>query len=487
MSLNTTAESAPKLATDEAFQQYAVEMNRNVDEKTRVIDEQLPELKKNDVVVDLGCASGQVVNQLAALHPDSFFVGMDLSISFLEKFYKDQTKHLPNVGFVQANGYELPFAKKSVKAFILSSFLHEIYSYESVEGTSFSKDNIALLFNNLKKCLTSDGEIIIKDPAKPEHPAEMHNMIVQKTVGITSTDYNELLKHPVKELSIYSRYIRFLHEFKALQNVPELQKQLLEQIQDPNKDVFQLPAWVISEFIRHRDLCVTDGNWSSEMMEQYGTLTKKELHILAGNLGLKVKNLEIYYNENHYSRIKNHEIILADTDGNIIKPEERFPTNMVAVLGKKNDLEIDLSKEKIKRINVAAVIVNEEGKILYCQRSDIKKFLPGIWHLPGGKVENGESFDKALKREIAEELNLNIINTEETAYRHIYPNSSGGNHCTVFLLAKATGNIKLDFENKDWKFLSPDELPNYLEPHVLDLNQEICHFALQKSILSQVS
>lgn len=483
---NVSAEVAPKLATDEAFRQYAVEMNRNVDEKTLVIDENLPELSKGDVVVDLGCASGQIVNHLAALHPEAKFVGLDLSFSFLDAVYKNSTEQPKNVQLIQANGYELPFAKKSIKVFILSSFLHEIYSYEGIGGLSFSKENIALLFNGLKKCLAEGGKIIIKDPAKPEHPAEIQTMLIQETKGVTSTDYEELRKHKVSELSVYSRYIRFLHEFRALQNVPKLQEELLKQVQDPKTDVFQLPAWVVSEFIRHRDLCVTDGNWDSEMMEQYGTLTRKELRVLTGNLGLTVDKLDTYYNHNHYSRIKNNEIIIGDANGDPINPEERFPTNMLTVLSKKNDLEVDLDEEKIERINVAAVIVNEDGKILYCQRSDQKKFLPGDWHLPGGKVEDGETYEIALKREIKEELNLDISNMEETAYRHIYPSNSGKNHCTLFFLAKATGNVKLDFENKDWKFLSEDELKDYLPQHVIDLNQEICHYALEKNLLSKI-
>jgi len=54
---------------------------------------------------------------------------------------------------------------------------------------------------------------------------------------------------------------------------------------------------------------------------------------------------------------------------------------------------------------VAGIIVNQEGKILLTQRPQGKSFA-GLWEFPGGKIEENESPEQALVRELSEELAL---------------------------------------------------------------------------------
>lgn len=54
------------------------------------------------------------------------------------------------------------------------------------------------------------------------------------------------------------------------------------------------------------------------------------------------------------------------------------------------------------RENVAAVIRNENGLILWCERLDISE----AWQLPQGGVDPGEEREESLWREIAEELGI---------------------------------------------------------------------------------
>jgi 8-oxo-dGTP diphosphatase len=56
---------------------------------------------------------------------------------------------------------------------------------------------------------------------------------------------------------------------------------------------------------------------------------------------------------------------------------------------------------------VAAVITDNEGRVLACRRAPHKS-LAGLWEFPGGKVEPGESDEQALVREIREELGVQI-------------------------------------------------------------------------------
>src|SRR3990170_3749694 len=55
----------------------------------------------------------------------------------------------------------------------------------------------------------------------------------------------------------------------------------------------------------------------------------------------------------------------------------------------------------------AAVILRADGKFLLAQRP-AKKVYAGYWEFPGGKIENGESAEQAMKRELHEELGIDV-------------------------------------------------------------------------------
>lgn len=55
----------------------------------------------------------------------------------------------------------------------------------------------------------------------------------------------------------------------------------------------------------------------------------------------------------------------------------------------------------------AAALINEHDQILYAQRPK-GKIMAGLWEFPGGKVEAGETAEKALKRELMEELSVQV-------------------------------------------------------------------------------
>ena len=90
--------------------------------------------------------------------------------------------------------------------------------------------------------------------------------------------------------------------------------------------------------------------------------------------------------------------------------------------------------------NVVAGVIKEGEKFFIAQRSRLKDF--GLkWEFPGGKVETGETFQDALKRELWEELNLTIHierKISEVAYRDLKSNI-----LLHYFLCKRIGNIKL--------------------------------------------
>ena len=84
-------------------------------------------------------------------------------------------------------------------------------------------------------------------------------------------------------------------------------------------------------------------------------------------------------------------------------------------------------KESIKRkkdngevVKVVAAIIRKDNKILATQRG-YGEFIGG-WEFPGGKIEVGETPQKALKREIMEELETEIVVGELIdTIEHDYP------------------------------------------------------------------
>lgn len=60
-------------------------------------------------------------------------------------------------------------------------------------------------------------------------------------------------------------------------------------------------------------------------------------------------------------------------------------------------------------VGVGAAIFNTEGKLFITQRGAKAKNEKGKWEIPGGSVEFGETFEQAIKREIKEELGIEII------------------------------------------------------------------------------
>ncbi len=58
-------------------------------------------------------------------------------------------------------------------------------------------------------------------------------------------------------------------------------------------------------------------------------------------------------------------------------------------------------------VNVTCAIIFLNDKVLVTQRSSKMK-LPLKWEFPGGKLENNENEINCIKREIKEELNIEI-------------------------------------------------------------------------------
>ena len=59
----------------------------------------------------------------------------------------------------------------------------------------------------------------------------------------------------------------------------------------------------------------------------------------------------------------------------------------------------------------AGVLTDSSGRVLLARRITGRD-LAGAWEFPGGKIERNETAEEALKRELKEELGIDVISTE---------------------------------------------------------------------------
>lgn len=57
----------------------------------------------------------------------------------------------------------------------------------------------------------------------------------------------------------------------------------------------------------------------------------------------------------------------------------------------------------------ACAFTVRNGRLLIARRAATKSFLPGVYELPGGHVEFGETMEEGLTRELQEELHIGIV------------------------------------------------------------------------------
>ncbi|EKO3799201.1 8-oxo-dGTP diphosphatase MutT [Vibrio harveyi] len=80
----------------------------------------------------------------------------------------------------------------------------------------------------------------------------------------------------------------------------------------------------------------------------------------------------------------------------------------------------------MKRIHiVAAIIFNQDKSQIFITKRPDDKHKGGFWEFPGGKVEQGESVEQAMIRELEEEIGITV--TEQSLFEHLeydYPEKS---------------------------------------------------------------
>ena len=108
----------------------------------------------------------------------------------------------------------------------------------------------------------------------------------------------------------------------------------------------------------------------------------------------------------------------------------------------------------MKTLNVVAAIIHRDDKILATKRG-YGEFI-NQWEFPGGKIEENETKEEALIREIKEELNVDIeITNFALDLEYQYPTFYLKMSCFDCIIKNGTPKL---LEHNDARWLSKDEL-----------------------------
>ena len=135
------------------------------------------------------------------------------------------------------------------------------------------------------------------------------------------------------------------------------------------------------------------------------------------------------------------------------------------------------------RANVAAILRNHEGKILICERIHIQNG----WQFPQGGVDEGETLEQALTRELWEEIGIDPddfrIAGMRGGYHYFFPGGKkkgySGKEQTYFLCDFLAADSKINVntevpEFRRWKWIAPSEFRKaWLPPMKLDVYTKV--------------
>jgi 8-oxo-dGTP diphosphatase len=114
-----------------------------------------------------------------------------------------------------------------------------------------------------------------------------------------------------------------------------------------------------------------------------------------------------------------------------------------------------------RAVEVAAALIFRHGQLLITRRH-ANTHLGGLWEFPGGKREPGETFKQCLKREIREELGVEItVGRLFDSIIHTYPEKTV--HLKFFSCRPGRGELQ-PLGCEDLKWAGRFELKNYEFP-----------------------
>ena len=138
------------------------------------------------------------------------------------------------------------------------------------------------------------------------------------------------------------------------------------------------------------------------------------------------------------------------------------------------------------RVIVVGLVNNGTGEFLICRMPSDRGVFPGQWGLPGGGIEPNETMETALRRELREELGVEISEIKplffsDGHYQKALPEGRRELYL-IFLIFSCRANssrLNLNSEFTDYAWVKPSALGAY------DLNQATVETFCQAGIMTR--
>lgn len=426
-------------------------------------------VKSGSTVVSVGAGQGEELCGIQELFKGSVnIVALDISETALEQAKIRTQRNAFEVSFLHGDATKMPLADNSVDAVILSSVLHEVYSYNPNGFDAFLK-----CLKEVNRVLKKDGVVFIRDFAAPDE----NNFVSLRMRTPIAMKFYEWFSEVYRKLPSWDKKASTFNTDAV--TLPPI-----------GNGVVRIPFVTAAELLLHfrsfwgdyqkGDICTSDSEWkeADEIYLVQDTLTtlnpSQYIEALHDGLGatfdLVYKKISERDQTNTF--LEEHFTLLDDKRKNCIPQTTR-------------KIECIFQKgQTIKKHYAAAVIFDSQGNVLLCKRGSHKRIAPNAWHLPGGAIEEDEDMITAVKRELKEELDLNSVSAKPTRVALNYPSkdSVAQTHC-IFVEVSNKPKI-LNSENSEWRFVSPEEFETYFEPHLVEENLKAVHAA--RSLMNSI-
>ncbi len=121
------------------------------------------------------------------------------------------------------------------------------------------------------------------------------------------------------------------------------------------------------------------------------------------------------------------------------------------------------SNERAKWVGVCAKgLIFHDGKFLIIQRSrKYDDLFAYTWEVPGGSMEDGETLEECLVREVREEVGLEIEIIRFLYSWQIHREEPQQTQGYTFLCVAPHNQVRLSYEHVDYAWICPEEISSY--------------------------
>ena len=133
-------------------------------------------------------------------------------------------------------------------------------------------------------------------------------------------------------------------------------------------------------------------------------------------------------------------------------------------------------------IGVFAIILDKDGGVLLCHRRD-----HDLWNLPGGGLEENETPEMGIVREVREETGLDVVVEKITG---VYSKKNKNEIVFSFLCRVVGGELTLNDEADQISYFGLENIPENFSPKQLERlkdyfsDPEKTHYKMQEGKLS---